>query len=180
MRLFFGLSLPGSACSVTRACAERCAASIPGKYALPENHHITLAFLGDVPPERREDARAVLARCIASFPAPTLTLDRLSHFGRAQSGILIIRVKSNPPLDTLHARLVKALQAAGLPADSGPFSAHITLARRAVIPDSLPACPAVSFVPAQAHVFLSARDEDSILRYTPLESVPFAPSCRKN
>lgn len=176
MRLFFGLSLPDEARAVTRACADLAAASIPGRYALAENHHVTLAFLGDVPRERLMDARDVLAHCAAAFPAPTLTLGGFSHFGRAQNGILILRVQSSPPLAPLHDALVRALHEAGLPADPGPFSPHITLARHAVITDALPACPACTFACAQAHVFLSARDEANILRYTPLETVPFAVS----
>lgn len=180
MRLFFGLSLPDDIRAVTRACAEAAAPSIPGRYALPENHHVTLAFLGDVPSERAGDARDVLARCAAAFPAPALTLDGFGCFGRRTNGILILRVKSDPPLAPLHDWLVRALHTADLPADPGPFSPHITLARHAVIPDALPACPSVSFSCGQAHVFLSARDEAGVLRYTPLDTVSFARSGSEN
>lgn len=174
MRLFFGLSLPDSVRAVTRACAESAALSFPGRYAPAENHHITLAFLGEVPPERLPDARDVLARCAAAFPAPTLTLQGFGCFGRRTNGILILRVHSEPPLAPLHDRLVRALAGAGLPADPGPFSPHITLARHAALPDALPACPPVSFTAASSHVFLSARDTAGVLRYTPLETVPFS------
>ena len=174
MRLFFGLSLPDDIRAVTRAYAESLSQSMPGRYALPENHHITLAFLGDVPPERLPDAHAALAPCIAAFPAPLLTLSAPGHFGKAQNGILILRVCSVPALEPLHEQLVWALSAAGLPADPGPFSPHITLARHAQIPGVLPSCPCVSFRAAQAHVYLSARDAQHVLRYTPLSSAPFA------
>lgn len=174
MRLFFGLSLPDDVRAVTRACAESAALSFPGRYALAENHHVTLAFLGEVPPERLPDARDVLARCAAAFPAPTLTLQGFDCFGRRTNGILILRVRSEPPLWPLHDRLVRALAEADLPADPGPFSPHITLARHAALPDALPACPPASFTAASSHVFLSARDTAGVLRYTPLETVPFA------
>lgn len=174
MRLFFGLSLPSDVRAVTRACAESAALSVPGRYAPAENHHITLAFLGEVPPERLPDARDVLARCAAAFPAPVLTLDSFDCFGRRTNGILILRVSSEPPLEPLHDRLVRALAEADLPADPGPFSPHITLARHASLPDTLPVCPPASFRAASSHVFLSARDEAGVLRYTPLETVPFA------
>lgn len=176
MRLFFGLSLPDSVRAVTRSCAGIAAQSVPGRYVLPENHHVTLAFLGDVPPERLPDARDVLARCAAAFPVPVLTLDGLGCFGRRTNGILILRVQSDPPLAPLHAALVSALSEANLPADPGPFSPHITLARHAALPDALPVCPPVSFAAARAHVFLSARDKAGVLRYTPLETVSFARS----
>lgn len=180
MRLFFGLSLPDDVRAVTRACAEAAAACVSGRYALAENHHITLAFLGEVPPERLPDARDVLARCAAAFPAPVLTLDSFDCFGRRTNGILILRVRSEPPLGPLHDRLVRALAQADLPADPGPFSPHITLARHASLPDTLPVCPPASFRATSSHVFLSARDEAGVLRYTPLETVSFARAGAEN
>jgi len=174
MRLFFGLSLPDEIRAATAACAKAAEGVIPGRYALCENHHITLAFLGDVPRERLEDARDVLERCAAKFPAPLLTLDGFSYFGRAQNGILILRVKSEPDLQPLHDALARTLREAGLPADPGPFSPHITLARHARIPERLPVCGRLSFSAAAAHVYLSARDGENILRYTPLYTVPFS------
>lgn len=173
MRLFFGLSLPEEVRMQTRACAEAAQRVIPGRYTLGENHHITLAFLGDVPQERLADACGVLARCAAAFPAPKLTLDGFSHFGRAENAILILRVKSEPALDVLHEQLVCALQAAGLPVDQGPFSPHITLARHARVAGEWPSCPTVCFAAGQAHVYLSARDDENVLRYTPLHTVSF-------
>lgn len=175
MRLFFGLSLPEDIRDAAAARAQQCSAVIPGRYAIKENYHVTLAFLGDVPPERLRDACDVLAREIAGAQPPVLTFGETAHFGRAQNAILILALLSDPPLDALHARLVHGLQAAGLPADPGPFSPHITLARHACLPDApLPAGRAVSFVPGCAHVFLSARDESGVLRYTPLFTCPFA------
>lgn len=173
MRLFFGLSLPEEMRAVTRACAEAAEACAPGRYALPENHHVTLAFLGEVPPARLPDARDMLARCAAAFPAPTITLSGYGVFGRRTNGILVLRLESQPALAPLHDALLRALACAGLPADPGPFSPHITLARHASLPEAMPACPPASFRAAQAHVFLSARDGESVLRYTPLETVSF-------
>ena len=173
MRLFFGLSLPDDVRTLTRACAQEAQRMIPGRYAPGGNHHITLAFLGDVPEERLADACTVLARCAADFSAPRLTLDGFSYFGKAENAILILRVKSEPALDTLHARLVDALREAGLPADNGPFSPHITLARHARTAGHWPECPSACFTAEQAHVLLSARDHENVLRYTPLHTVFF-------
>ena len=175
MRLFFGLSLPGDVRAVTRACAESAALSIPGRYPPAENHHVTLAFLGEVPPERLPEAEAVLARIAAGFPAPLLTLGEPSHFGRAQNAIFILRVHSHPALEPLHAALADALLRADLPADPGPFSPHITLARHAALPECLPSLPgAPAFTAQAAHVFSSARDGAGRLAYTPLFAAPFA------
>lgn len=173
MRLFFGLSLPDDVRLCAQACAQEAQKTIPGRYALAQNYHVTLAFLGEVPQERLEEAGAVLARCAAAFPAPKLSLDGFSHFGRRENGILVLRVKSEPLLDALHEELIGALLDAGLPATPGPFCAHITLARHADMSAGYPVCPQASFSCAQAHVYLSARDEKDVLRYTPLYTVSF-------
>lgn len=174
MRLFFGLSLSAAVREEAERCARLLQEGVPGRYADPDNYHITLAFLGDVPEERLDKACAVLERCVRAHPAPLITLDGVSHFGREQNAILILRAKSDPPLDALHEALVSALREAGLPADDGPFSPHVTLARHAVMSSALPACEPVSQRSSRAHLYLSARDADHILRYTPLFSVPFA------
>lgn len=176
MRLFFGISLPAPVCEavVRRACA--CRVVIPGRYVPENNYHITLAFLGDVPPERVSKAAGVLAQCLERHPAPLLTLGETDYFGRAQNGILIARVHSSPPLEPLHGALLSGLRAAALPFDPGAFSPHITLARHACVPAApLPGGEALSFTAEHAHLYLSARNDQNILTYTPLETFPFAP-----
>lgn len=174
MRLFFGLPLPPDVRACVAQRAKDAQRVIPGRYTLAENYHITLAFLGEVPPDRLADACGVLARCVAGLPAPVLSPGGLAYFGRAQNAILTLRVHSDPPLEPLHDALVRALHGADLPADPGPFSPHITLARHAVLPDALPAADAPCFCAREAHVYLSARDGENVLRYTPVASASFA------
>ena len=176
MRLFFGLPLPGEIRTATAALAAAAMPRIPGRYTLPENHHITLAFIGEVLPERLPDAARILERCASSFPAPQITLTGFSHFGRDENGILILCAQSDPPLEALHASLKAALAQAALPFDPGPFSPHITLARHADTTAGYPesALLPVRFAARQACVFLSNRDGQNILRYTPLHTVTFA------
>lgn len=176
MRLFYGLSLPDPVREEAKMRAQDAARVIPGRYVPAENYHVTLAFLGEVPPERMEEASSVLARTLSGFPAPRLSLGGVSFFGRAQNAILVLRVLSRPSLQPLHDALLKSLAAQGLPFDPGPFSPHITLARHAVIAgDALMPLTgsAMSFTPRQAHVFLSARSAANQLCYTPVCSVRF-------
>lgn len=175
MRLFFGLSLPDRIRAAAAQFAGEAQRLIPGRYTLKENYHITLAFLGDVPPERLGEAQTVLAESICRFPAPRITLLSPGHFGRAQNGILILGAASDPPLEPLHETLVNALSARNLPADPGPFSPHITLARHADVTMGFPPPPApLSFTAEKAHVFLSARNAQGVLSYTPIASAAFA------
>jgi len=175
MRLFFGLSLPESVLKSVARRADACRKVIPGRYVPEENYHITLAFLGSVPEERVDEAADVLRHCLQSTPAPTLTLGETSFFGRAQNAILITRIHSVPCLEPLHDALLQSLKEAGLPFDPGPFSPHITLARHARIENiPQPDGGSLSFIPDCAHLYLSARNEQDILTYTPIASVPFS------
>lgn len=174
MRIFFGLSLPGPARRAVESLAREGQALIPGRYTLPGNHHLTLAFLGDVPKERLHGAQDVLARCAASFPAPHITVSGVGFFGSAQNAILVLRAGSQPGLSALHDALISALSEASLPFSPGPFSPHITLARHArTTPEALgrlgeDAKRVPAFTVPCAHLFLSARDEANVLRYTSL------------
>ena len=177
MRLFYGLSLPDDIRAEAAFAARRAEARMPGRYGVPSNYHITLAFLGEVAPERLPDAQAILAGHIAQMPAPTITLGPVDFFGRAENAILILRALCNPPLDALHNALAADAQACGLPVDPGPFAPHITLARHAQTTAEALAAVSVSplsFAPKSAHLFLSARDDADALRYTPLFSADFA------
>lgn len=177
MRLFFGLSLPADIRAAAATCAAQAQAIVPGRYVSPENYHITLAYLGEVPESRIDDAHAVLQEAIARFPAPRIELLIPDHFGRAHNGILILRAASSPALHPLHDQLICSLSGRGLPTDPGPFTPHITLARHADVTRGLPPAPdPLSFTAHEAHVFLSARNERGVLIYTPFASAAFAPA----
>lgn len=174
MRLFYGLSLPSDIRASVASLGRSCEEIIPGRYVPKANYHITLAFLGDVPENRLDEAKSILSACIKSCPAPLLKLQETSFFGKAQNAILIARVHSAPALDPLHAALISRLDQANLPYDSGPFAPHITLARHARLEGvCLPAPTPLSFAPTHAHLYLSARNEENVLTYTPIFSIPF-------
>ena len=175
MRLFFGLALPDCVRAQTARIAQEAGSRIPGRYTLPDNHHITLAFLGEVPPERVGEATEILARCAGTFPAPEIALTGFGYFGKPQNAILTLMAESTPSLIPLNAALRGALAGANLPFDPGPFSPHVTLARHADVSTApLPTLtPPIRFTAREACLFLSARDEENILRYTPIAAAPF-------
>lgn len=179
MRLFIGLPPPPSAAESTAQLADRCAAVIPGRYSLAENYHITLAFLGEVPPEQLEEAKSALSAFAKRFPAPRLTLEQIAYFRHPSNAVLIRSVQSPDDLPHMHRTLCALLDAHVLPHTDGPFSPHVTLARHAdlfgIDPASLHA-PCVSFTAPHAALYLSARDEQDVLRYTPLFCTPFVKS----
>ena len=114
MRLFYGLSLPDFVLQETARIARQSESLIAGRYSEVSNHHITLAFLGEVPPERLSDAERILQKHAAAFPVPTLTLEIADYFGKPDNAILILRVKSLPALDALHDALIADCAQSGL------------------------------------------------------------------
>ncbi len=126
-RLFFAL-WPGG--------AERSAlAGLQGSLGLrgtrpthPADLHLTLVFLGDLPPERRSccEAAADLVRA-APF---SVELDRVGLWPRPR--ILWCGPALTPPeLLTLADGLAEALVPCGVPRETRPYAAHMTLARQA-------------------------------------------------
>jgi len=88
--------------------------------------HLTLHFLGSLPPERLAGLRAGLA---VDFEPFELVLDRpeLWH------GIAVLTCEQVPPaLQRLHATLGQALRRLDLAPDARPYRPHLTLARSAV------------------------------------------------
>ncbi|MCX7250934.1 MAG: RNA 2',3'-cyclic phosphodiesterase [Burkholderiales bacterium] len=88
--------------------------------------HLTLHFLGNLPPERLVGLRAGLA---VDFEPFELVLDRAELW----HGIAVLTCDAVPPaLQRLHAALGQALQRLGLAPDARPYRPHLTLARSAV------------------------------------------------
>jgi RNA 2',3'-cyclic 3'-phosphodiesterase len=95
----------------------------------PEQVHLTLSFLGDVP----EDAEARLRENLKAirFSAFFLPLTGIGAFpGKGRPNVIWIGVgPGHPHLFQLHKRVQDAALAAGLEPDLRPWHPHITLAR---------------------------------------------------
>jgi RNA 2',3'-cyclic 3'-phosphodiesterase len=125
MRLFIALDLPWP-------LRERLAAlttGIPGaRWVSRENLHLTLRFIGEVPPWRAEEID--LALHALRGRGFTLTLAGVGLFergGRVTS--LYAGIERSPPLDLLQSKIETALQRAGLEPERRRFLPHVTLAR---------------------------------------------------
>ncbi|MBQ7540702.1 MAG: RNA 2',3'-cyclic phosphodiesterase [Clostridia bacterium] len=128
MRLFIALPFEAqildSMTDVQSACR---AAGVRGNFTKRENLHLTLAFLGEV-----RDPRPVTA-AIRRVPAPQITLS-FSRQGLFRD-ILVAEFVRNAQLDAYVKSLRAALDDAGISYDRKPFRPHVTLIRRALIPD---------------------------------------------
>jgi 2'-5' RNA ligase len=125
MRLFAAIDLPWS-------LRDRLAGLTTGLYGMRwmrrENLHLTLRFIGEIPPFRAEDVDlALLAVKARSFPLTIAGVGLFEKAGRVTA--LWAGVERNPQLDHLQAKIETALQRAGLEPERRRFVPHITLAR---------------------------------------------------
>lgn len=110
---------------------EQIVASLPehrGRAVHPADRHLTLAFLGEVPPEQRACAERAAARVRGR--CFDLTVDSYGYWSRPR--ILWVGCRQTPePLSALVRDLQDALATCGFEPERRPYAAHITLARKA-------------------------------------------------
>jgi 2'-5' RNA ligase len=125
MRLFVALDLPAS----LRTRLSFLCGGLPGvRWVPPENYHLTLRFIGELPGWRAEEVDQALANIRA--PGFTLTLSGVGAFNKAGRVMsLYVGVERNPALDHLQAKVERALQAAGVDRERARFVPHVTMAR---------------------------------------------------
>ena len=93
----------------------------------PDNLHLTLAFLGETPPERLGAVRRCMEQA-AGAPF-TLELEGTGCFRRREGDLWWLGVRPSPPLCALERRLRRELTRAGFALEERAFSPHITLCR---------------------------------------------------
>lgn len=125
MRLFVGLDFTWE----TKQMLASLAGGIPGaRWVPPENYHLTLRFIGEVPSHHAEEIDHALAALRArAFP---LVLAGMGTFAKGgQANQLWVGVQKNPLLEALHNKVETALQRVGCEPERRRFTPHITLAR---------------------------------------------------
>lgn len=116
------------------------AAALPlssGQLVIPENWHVTLAFIGNI-----EDVLLPQVRCDARLNNTqpfTLVFDRLEYW--QESGVLCLTCSYVDAATRLAEDLSISLRALGIKLDTRPYRPHLTLAR------NVSAKPEVTFTP---------------------------------
>lgn len=121
MRLFIGIPVPVEIASLLSAWATR----LPPGFRLsrPDQMHITLSFLGQVP-EHRLTCIDTRLQEVRRNPF-SVTVTGLGAF----PGVCFAAIEANPQLNVLAADIVGQMALCGLPPETRPFHPHITLAR---------------------------------------------------
>ena len=129
LRLFYALW----PCTSTRMALTQLQPPLAGRRTLPEDLHLTLAFLGAQPASGAPALHAI----IKALPTPSiaLKLDRIGYF--PNSRIAWAGMPSTPgALLSLREELLTQLARQGVDlASRGAFTPHVTLARNAPPPE---------------------------------------------
>ena len=175
MRAFIALELPEGFVDDAAAMARRLARSVDGKFVPAENYHLTLAFLGEMgEAEARSAMDAMDEACRSVGPLP-IDVEGLGAFGKRAGGSgLWLDVVKDPELMALAERVRAGLDERGVAYDgSRPFLPHVTLARRAKLPEGLALCELPFPLPCEARsvtLLRSYLDKDGA-RYKPLYTI---------
>ena len=134
MRAFMALELPEAFAAEVAALSRRLAAVCDGRFVPARNHHLTLAFLGEVGEDGARRAMDALEAACADAGPVRLAAAGLGTFGRGRDATLWLGVEKDERLMALAAALRTELSSRGLAFDEKPFVPHVTLARRVRLP----------------------------------------------
>ncbi|ADU27546.1 RNA 2',3'-cyclic phosphodiesterase [Ethanoligenens harbinense] len=131
MRTFIAVLFePDVAKQIMDAVGRLESAALRGHFTARENLHLTLAFLGETArPDLVEQAMREEAG--GSF---TLVLGGWGRFPGRGGDVVWMGVQANEALTGLQARICGRLRAAGFMLENRPYTPHITLGRRVVLP----------------------------------------------
>lgn len=176
VRTFIALALEEPALGAAAHCLAALRAGPLGddaRFVRPEGLHVTLRFLGAI----ASDSVQLLARAVADsvsrlapFAVRLGVLDALPSPRRPR--VLVLGVEPEAELEALAAAVERGVVAAGFPAETRPFRAHVTLGRvhegRRPALAGAPAPAQTEFVAREVILFESRPLPGGSL-YTPLE-----------
>ncbi len=183
MRLFVALEIPSDVRENLAALLKSLRAVSPQtRWARPENLHVTLKFIGEMPETKLAGIRNALAG-VRSDQSVALDFRGLGFFpNEKHPRVFWAGIEASPNLKTLAAEIDGATEKLGIPREQRPFSPHLTLARfeparlqetlRASIQENV-GREFGSLRTGQFHL-IESKLKPSGAEYTTVESFPFA------
>jgi 2'-5' RNA ligase len=138
IRAFIALSLPDDVKRTVTTVSGQLAGTIPDgsvRWVKPNAMHLTLRFLGNIDARRLPEIGRELDTAIAPRPAFILQLGRLGAFPNQKRprvlwlDLVPVLPATGETLGSLKAAVDRALEPLGFPADTKPFTPHLTLGR---------------------------------------------------
>lgn len=172
MRAFIALEVPDGTTSQIADMARQLSARVHGRFLPRHTYHLTMAFLGDVDEAKIRRAMDALEAACGQAKPIELRFRGLGTFGKPQDATLWMDMEPTSALMQLAAAIRENLERESVPFDEKPFKPHITIARRAKIPErELPSLLFPAPVRTQsATLFKSTLTSEGAL-YQPLFSV---------
>jgi 2'-5' RNA ligase len=133
MRLFVALDLPPSAKDMLILLQSRLIETgMKGRPAQPDNLHITLHFLGEVPESHAPAIVETVEKALHGQIAPQVYISGVGVFVRATGDTVFAQLDGDiNAVYGLQQKVVAALKPFGFRVDGRPFTPHITLFRNA-------------------------------------------------
>jgi len=137
MRLFVALTPPAEVVEQLRARTSELHELAPDlRWSRPEQWHLTLAFLGEVPEGSVDELTGRLERAARRHPPLSLALSGGGRFG---TRVLWTKVQGDRAgLRRLADSVRAAARRTGLPVEDRPYRPHLTLARASGAADLRP------------------------------------------
>jgi 2'-5' RNA ligase len=144
MRLFVAIDLDAVVSRRLGEAIERYRAIAPdARWTRVESMHLTLKFIGEVPPEREPELIAVLQR--VDHSAVKLAFGGLGVFpNNRQPRVFWAGVRLYQELTELARKVDEAVHRLGFPLETRAFSPHLTLARARGPRDLKPLVPSLN------------------------------------
>jgi 2'-5' RNA ligase len=130
MRLFVALQIPSEVReNLKQLLLSLRAISPQTRWVRPQNLHVTLKFIGEVPEAQFAAIRGALAG-VRSGQAVKLDFRGLGFYPDGKHPrVFWAGIGASPGLNTLAREIEKVTEAAGIPREQRRFSPHLTLAR---------------------------------------------------
>ena len=183
MRLFVALEIPSAVRENLVALLRSLGAVSPQtRWVRPDNLHVTVKFIGEVPETKVVAIRIALTGVRSDQPV-ALDFRGLGFFpNEKHPRVLWAGIEASPNLKTLAANIDEGTEKLGILRELRPFSPHLTLARfeshrlpeklRSAIQENA-ARDFGSLRTSQFHL-IESKLKPSGAEYTTLESFPFA------
>ena len=131
MRLFIAINFNSETKNrLIALCKELRRNSSHGRFSLPENLHLTLAFIGEC--DAKQTVAVKSAMDVTVFEPFDLVTNSIGCYRRDSGDLWWTGVQKHEMLLKLHQTLTTALQQNGIECDRRKYSPHITLGREIV------------------------------------------------
>lgn len=105
-----------------------------GRFVKNEHMHLTLEFLGEIPPKKVDSIKETMEQ--VSSEMFILELSEVGHFKRRGGDIYWIGLRKNQSLFRMQKELHNLLLKKGFELESRKYNPHLTIGRRVVMDDT--------------------------------------------